>query len=148
MSRPVIDVPIRLLDESLGYPAYAHPGDAGFDVRSAVDATLEPFQRATIPCGFAIAVPEGFGGFVIPRSGLASKHGISIVNAPGLVDSGYRGEVMAVLINLDPENAFHVHRGDRIAQMAIIETPAVNLVETTELDETLRGKNGFGSSGI
>lgn len=144
----MIEIPVQRLDPSLDYPAYAHPGDAGFDLRSSVDATLKPFQRATVPCGVALAIPEGFGGFVLPRSGLASKHGISIVNGPGLVDSGYRGEVMAVLINLDPEHEFRIHKGDRIAQMSILATPVVRLVPTDALDATVRGNAGFGSSGV
>ncbi len=144
----MLNVPIRNLDSSNELPAYAHPGDAGLDLRASTDATLKPFQRATIPCGFAIAIPEGFGGFVVPRSGLASKHGISIVNAPGLIDSGYRGEVMVVLVNLDAEHEFVIHRGDRIAQLVIMQTPAVTLAPTDTLPDAMRGENGFGSSGI
>ena len=143
-----IQVPIKSLDDSLELPAYAYVGDAGLDLRSTEDITLEPFARAMVPCGFALAIPQGYGGFVLPRSGLAAKHGISIVNAPGLIDSNYRGEVKVILINLDPENAFHIARGDRIAQLVILQTPAVNLVPSDQLDETERGTGGFGSSGV
>lgn len=144
----MMDVKIRLIDEHLGYPSYAHPGDAGFDICSAIDTVLAPFERKTIPCGFAIEIPEGYGGFVLPRSGLASKHGISIVNSPGLVDSGYRGEVKVVLVNMDPEDNFSVKRGDRIAQMVIMATPPINLIPAAALSETERGAAGFGSSGV
>lgn len=144
----MIEVPTRLLGDAGSVPSYAHPGDAGLDMRSTIDVTLEPFQRATVPCGFSIAIPEGFGGFVLPRSGLASKHGISVVNAPGLIDSGYRGEVKVVLVNLDPEHAFTIHAGDRIAQMVVMETPPIRLVLAEELPETSRGTQGFGSSGV
>ncbi len=129
-------------------PEYAHEGDGAFDLRSEETFTLKPFERRTVPCGFAIAIPEGFCGLVIPRSGLASKHGISIVNAPGLVDSGYRGEVKVVLVNLDPSEEFTVEAGDRIAQMAIVPAPGVSLRGCENLDETARGTGGFGSSGI
>ncbi len=144
----MIQAKIHLLDEGIDYPSYAHPRDSGFDIRSTISMSLEPFERATIPCGFAIAVPEGFGGFVLPRSGLASKHGISIVNSPGLVDSGYRGEVKVVLINMDSKQTFEIQRGDRIAQMVLIATPIVELIRSNKLDDTLRGASGFGSSGL
>ncbi len=144
----LMELRIRALESQATLPSYAHPGDSGLDLCSAVDATLAPFERKTIPCGFALEIPEGFGGFVLPRSGLAAKCGISIVNAPGLVDSGYRGEVKVVLVNLDAHETFSVHRGDRIAQLVIMETPRVNLVLAEELDETARGEAGFGSSGV
>ena len=143
-----ITVPVKRLDESLDMPAYAYVGDAGLDLRSAEDAVLKPFQRKLVSCGIAIAIPEGYAGFVLPRSGLAAKHGISIVNAPGLIDSNYRGEIKAILVNLDPENDFKIERGDRIAQLVIMQYPAVQLEEAEELDETVRGTGGFGSSGV
>lgn len=143
-----IELPIKLLDASLEMPAYAYPGDAGLDLRSAESFTLEPFERRLVPCGIALAIPRGYAGFVVPRSGLASKHGISIVNAPGLIDSDYRGEIKVVLVNLDPDSRFSVQRGDRIAQLVIHEVPSVNLLPTDDLSETQRGAGGFGSSGI
>jgi dUTP pyrophosphatase len=136
------------LVEGLDMPRYAYPGDAGLDLVSAQDVILQPYQRAVVPCGIALAIPEGFAGFVLPRSGLAARHGISIVNAPGLIDSSYRGEVKAILINLDPHEAFMIKQGDRIAQLSILKTPVVELAEVQQLDETDRGSGGFGSSGI
>lgn len=144
----IVELPIKLLDESLEMPSYAYPGDAGLDLRSAESFVLQPFERKTVSCGIALAIPRGFAGLVVPRSGLASKHGISIVNAPGLIDSDYRGEIKVVLINLDPHTTFAVQRGDRIAQLVINEVPSVNLLPTTELPETQRGAGGFGSSGL
>jgi dUTP pyrophosphatase len=108
-----VNIDISLLDKQLPEPAYAHPGDAALDLRSVEDGSIAPFERAVVSCGFALAIPEGHAGLVIPRSGLAAKHGISIVNAPGLIDSGYRGEVKVVLINLDPRETFQFQRGDR-----------------------------------
>lgn len=143
-----MDVSIKCLDGGLPAPAYARPGDAGLDLRAAISGTLAPFERMTVPCGFAMAIPEGYAGLVIPRSGLASRHGVSIVNAPGLVDSGYRGEIMVVLVNLDPHEAFAFEKGDRIAQMSIISVPTVTLHNTEELPESDRGDRGFGSSGV
>lgn len=143
-----MDVSIKCLDEALPAPAYARPGDAGLDLRAAVSGTLAPLERMTVPCGFAMAIPEGYAGLVIPRSGLAARHGISIVNAPGLVDSGYRGEIMVVLVNLDAHESFSFERGDRIAQLSIIATPSITLHNTDELPESTRGHWGFGSSGV
>ena len=102
----------------------------------------------TVPCGFAMAIPDGYAGLVIPRSGLASRHGVSVVNGPGLVDSGYRGEIMVVLVNLDPQEPFSFERGDRIAQMMIVATPSVTLNNTDQLPASVRGAQGFGSSGV
>ena len=143
-----ISVPIKRLDDTLDMPAYAYVGDAGLDLRSAEDAVLKPFERKLISCGIAIAIPEGYAGFVLPRSGLAAKHGISIVNAPGLIDSNYRGEIKAILVNLDPHEDFAIARGDRIAQLVIMAVPPVMLEEVDELSETSRGAGGFGSSGV
>ena len=143
-----ISIPVKRLDAGLDLPAYAYTGDAGLDLRSAIDATLQPFQRMLIPSGIAVAIPEGYAGFVVPRSGLAIKHGISIVNAPGLIDSNYRGEIGVILVNLDSQEPFEIRRGDRIAQLVILQTPAAALVEVTELDDSERGAGGFGSSGI
>ena len=141
-------LPIKRLDAELDMPAYAYIGDAGLDLRAAEGAVLKPFERKLVPCGISIAIPQGFAGFVLPRSGLAAKHGISIVNAPGLIDSNYRGEVKVILVNLDSEQEFVIERGDRIAQLVILETPIVTLEESGELPETPRGTGGFGSSGV
>ena len=143
-----IAVPIKRLDTTLEMPAYAYPGDAGLDLKSAEDAVLAPFERKLVSCGIAIAIPRGYAGFVMPRSGLAAKHGISIVNSPGLIDSDYRGEIKAILINLDSERSFEIHRGDRIAQLVIMQVPLVRLVGAEQLDSTDRGSGGFGSSGV
>lgn len=143
-----LTLPIKRLDDVVSLPAYAYEGDAGLDLRSAEDAVLKPFERKAVSCGIAVAIPQGYAGFVLPRSGLAVKHGISIVNAPGLIDSGYRGEIKAILVNLDPDNEFAIHVGDRIAQLVIMPVPPVRTVEADELDETARGAGGFGSSGV
>lgn len=141
-------IPIKRFDESLDVPAYAYEGDAGLDLRSAEEATLAPFERKLVSCGIALSIPKGYAGFVLPRSGLAAKHGISLVNAPGLIDSNYRGEIKAILVNLDAQSEFHIAHGDRIAQLVIMKTPSIAFTEVGELDETVRGTGGFGSSGI
>ncbi len=143
-----IELPVLRLDKTLDMPAYAYVGDAGMDLRAAEDAVLAPFERKLVSCGIAVAIPQGYAGFVLPRSGLAAKHGISIVNAPGLIDSNYRGEIKAILVNLDPENEFAIAHGDRIAQLVIMAVPAVTTTEVDELDKTVRGAGGFGSSGV
>ena len=143
-----VRIPVKRLDEALDMPAYAYVGDAGLDLRAAEDAVLAPFERKLVSCGIAIAIPQGYAGFVLPRSGLAAKHGISIVNAPGLIDSNYRGVIKAILVNLDAHNEFEIAHGDRIAQLVILETPVVELEEADELSETERGAGGFGSSGV
>lgn len=141
-------MPVRRLIDTVEIPAYAYPGDAGLDLRAAEDVTLEPLERHLVSTGLAVAIPEGHAGFVLPRSGLAVKHGISIVNAPGLVDSGYRGELKVVLVNLDAHESFHIAVGDRIAQLVVLATPRVDIVEVDALDATKRGTGGFGSSGV
>jgi dUTP pyrophosphatase len=128
-------------------PAYAHPGDAGLDLSSAVDATVEPGRRAMIPTGVAVAIPEGFAGLVLPRSGLASKRGLTLANAPGLIDAGYRGEITCAMVNLDPDQVVAIARGDRIAQLVVVEAPAMEPAWVDELPESERGEGGFGSSG-
>jgi len=143
-----IAVPIKRLADDLDLPAYAYPGDAGLDLRAAQSAVLMPFERAAIPCGIALGIPRGYAGFVLPRSGLAAKHGISIVNAPGLIDSDYRGEIKVILVNLDPHEPFEISKGDRIAQLVIMPVPIVDLEETDDLSETIRGTGGFGSSDV
>ena len=143
-----VNVHIKLLDPELPAPAYAKPGDAGADLRSRIDFELEPGERALVPTGVAIALPEGYVGLVHPRSGLATKNGITIVNAPGTVDSGYRGELMATLLNTDKTKSFHVQRGDRIAQLIIQKYEHATFTVVDELEQTERGSSGFGSSGI
>lgn len=143
-----MDIAISVADEDIEAPRYAHPGDAGLDLRSMIDGELAPFERMTVPCGFALAIPDGYAGLVIPRSGLAARHGVSVVNAPGLIDSGYRGEIKVVLVNLDPKETFSFSRGDRIAQLVVVAVPSVTLHNTDVLPESDRGAQGFGSSGI
>lgn len=142
-----IRLPVRRIDAGLPLPAYAHQGDAGLDLYSALDVTLAPFERALVPTGLAVAIPEGFAGFVQPRSGLAAKRGLSIVNTPGLIDSHYRGEIKISLINLDAGVPIRIRRGERIAQLVIQAVEHCELVEYAELDETARGECGFGSTG-
>lgn len=135
------------LDPDLALPSYAHEGDAGIDLVAREDAQIAPAGgRALIPTGIAIALPLGYAGFVLPRSGLALKHGISVVNAPGLIDSGYRGEIKVVLLNTDPIEPYHVTRGDRIAQLVVQKVETVVWNEVNELDSFDRG-GGFGHSG-
>jgi dUTP pyrophosphatase len=141
------ELPVRRLEEGLPLPAYAHPGDAGADLRAATDVVLPPGGRATVGTGIAIAVPDGYAAFVHPRSGLAARHGITLVNAPGTVDAGYRGEVRVVLLNTDPSEPFTVRRGDRIAQLVVQPVTRVQFLDADELPPTPRGEGGFGSTG-
>jgi len=127
-------------------PARAYAGDAGLDLAACARVELAPGERSLVPTGVAVAIPEGYAGYVQPRSGLATKHGISIVNAPGLVDSGYRGELLVNLVNTDLREAFVVEPGMRIAQLVVLPVPALELVEVDELPESERGVRGFGSS--
>jgi len=143
----MIEIQIKLLDEDLPMPRYQHEGDAGLDLPSRVDYVLEPGERAMIPTGIAVAIPRGYAGFVLPRSGLASRHGIALVNSPGLVDSGYRGEMAIIMINTDKREAFHIKRGDRIAQLVIQKVVEAATIQVSELDATSRGSGGFGSTG-
>lgn len=140
-------LPIKRLDPGLPLPAYAHEGDAGLDLFSADDVTLAPLQRALVPTGVAIAIPEGHAGFIQPRSGLALREGLGFVNAPGLIDSHYRGELKVVAINMDPERTLRLRRGDRIAQLVVQPVVRVEPVDMNELEPTARGEAGFGSSG-
>ena len=142
-----MSVPLRRVDPDLPLPSYAHPGDAGADLHAATDVVLAPGERALVPTGVALALPEGFVGLVPPRSGLAARHGITIVNAPGTVDAGYRGEILVNLVNLDRREPFTVRRGDRIAQLVVQEVTRVRFVEVDRLDETSRGQTGHGASG-
>ena len=143
-----LPLPIQMFDFSNKLPSYAHEGDAGLDLRAAEALTLGPLERAVVSCGFAMAIPQGYAGLVIPRSGLAAQRGITVVNAPGLIDSGYRGEVKVVLMNLDLKEPFEIHVGDRIAQLMIVAAPAVMPVTVESRDDTQRGSGGFGSSGV
>jgi dUTP pyrophosphatase len=142
----VIELPIRRLRPDAVVPGRAYSGDAGLDLSSCERVELAPGERALVPTGLAVAIPEGYAGFVQPRSGLAAKHGISIVNTPGLVDSGYRGELLVNLVNTDATTPFVVEPGMRIAQLVILPIPELELVEVDELPESERGVRGFGSS--
>lgn len=128
-------------------PVYAHPGDAGADLVAAEAVVLEPGERSTVATGLRIALPNGYVGFVVPRSGLAAKHGITIVNAPGTVDAGYRGEVRVTLLNTDPRESYAIAAGDRIAQLIVMPVPRVRFVEVERLPGSERGESGFGSTG-
>jgi dUTP pyrophosphatase len=142
-----LDVLILRLDPELPLPDYAHPGDAGADLLTTLDVTLGPGERALVPTGIAVALPEGFVALVHPRSGLAARHGVSIVNAPGTVDAGYRGEVKVMLINHDPAEPVELRRGDRIAQLVIQRVERARFVEVPELPASVRGSGGYGSTG-
>ena len=142
----MIELPIRRLRDDAVLPQSAYDGDAGLDLTACEQVTLAPGERALVGTGLALAIPPGYAGFVQPRSGLATRHGITIVNTPGLVDSGYRGELRVVLLNTDPSESFTVEPGMRIAQLVILETPAVAVVEVDALPESVRGVRGFGSS--
>ena len=142
----MIELPIRRLRPDAVVPGRAYSGDAGLDLSSCERVELAPGERALVPTGLAVAIPEGYAGFVQPRSGLAAKHGISIVNTPGLVDSGYRGELLVNLVNTDARAPFVVEPGMRIAQLVILPIPELELVEVDELPESERGVRGFGSS--
>lgn len=143
-----ISLPIKRLDPSVELPSYAYEGDAGLDLRANEDVDLAPFERKLISTGLAIAIPDGYAGFVQPRSGMALKRGLSMANTPGLIDAHYRGELKVCAVNLDANETIHIEKGERIAQLVIQEVPVVKLVEVDELDETDRGAGGFGSSGV
>ncbi|MEX0849915.1 MAG: dUTP diphosphatase [Gaiellaceae bacterium] len=142
----MIDVAVRRLREEAVLPGQAYDGDAGFDLAACDEIRLGPGERAVVPTGIAVEIPDGYAGFVQPRSGLAARHGIAIVNSPGLIDSGYRGEVRVVLLNTDLRDSFTVERGMRVAQLVIAPVAAVRLIEVDELATSDRGARGFGSS--
>ncbi|MCX6459815.1 MAG: dUTP diphosphatase [Actinobacteria bacterium] len=142
-----VDVLIQRLDLELDLPTYAHPGDAGLDLVTTVDATLAPGERKAVPTGIAIALPEGYAAFVHPRSGLALRHGLTVANAPGTIDAGYRGEISVALVNLDPTESVSVARGERIAQLVIAPVSTAVLHEVERLPGSHRGSGGFGSTG-
>ena len=142
-----MDLPFRRLDPSAPLPAYGKPGDAGLDLTSAVDVEVGPGERALVPTGVAVAIPEGHAGLVLPRSGLASRHGLTLANAPGLIDSGYRGEVTCAVVNLDRRRAVSIKKGDRIAQLVVVPVPSLEPAWVDELSGSERGEGGFGSTG-
>ncbi len=143
----MVEILIKRLDESVPVPAYAHPGDAGADLTTTVDVSLSPGERAMVPTGISLALPDGYVALVHPRSGLAARCGVSIVNAPGTVDAGYRGEVKVMLINLDPTETVSLQRGDRIAQLVIQQVERARFVEVDRLPGSARGDGGYGSTG-
>ena len=142
-----LDIAVVRLDPELPLPSYAHPGDAGADLHTTVDVELGPGERALVPTGISIALPEGYVALVHPRSGLAARHGLSIVNAPGTVDAGYRGEVKVLLINHDPVEPVSLRRGDRIAQLVVQRFERARFVEAGVLPDSVRGAGGYGSTG-
>ena len=142
-----VDVLLVLLDPDLPVPAYAHPGDAGADLVARVDVELPPGGRVTVPTGVSIALPDGYAAFVHPRSGLARRHGVTIVNAPGTVDAGYRGEIQVTLLNTDRDETVHLRRGDRIAQLVVQKVERAWFVRAERLPGSHRGEAGFGSTG-
>lgn len=144
----MIELPIRRLRESAVVPSRAYAGDAGLDLAACERVELGAGERATVGTGLAVAIPEGYAGFVQPRSGLAAEHGITIVNTPGLVDSGYRGELKVILMNTDAREPFVVEAGMRIAQLVVLQVPGVDPIEVDELPDSERGVRGFGSSAV
>jgi dUTP pyrophosphatase len=142
-----VEVLLHRLDSQLPVPSYAHPGDAGADLITSVDVTLAPGERQTVPTGVAIALPAGFAAFIHPRSGLAARSGLTIVNAPGTVDAGYRGEIQVTLLNTDSAESVQLRRGDRIAQLVVQRVSQVRFVEVERLPGSARGVGGFGSTG-
>jgi dUTP pyrophosphatase len=142
-----VRLPVRILDVELSPPRYARPGDAGLDLLAAEEVTLKPGERAAVPTGIAVAIPEGYAGFVHARSGRALQEGLALANAPGLLDSGYRGELKVVVVNLDPIEPIHIARGDKIAQLVIQAVHSVELEPVEDLPASERGRGGFGSTG-
>lgn len=142
-----VRVALRRLDPGLPVPTYAHPGDAGLDLYSRTAATLQPGERALLPTGVALALPEGYAAFTTPRSGLATRHGVTLVNAPGTIDAGYRGEIHVNVVNLDPREPFAVRRGDRIAQLVVQHVARVEFDVVDALPASARGETGHGASG-
>jgi dUTP pyrophosphatase len=142
-----LEVLLRRLDPQLPAPSYAHDGDAGADLVTAVDVNLAPGERAVVPTGTAIALPTGYAAFVHPRSGLAARCGMALVNAPGTIDAGYRGEIQVIVVNLDPKTPVVLQRGDRLAQLVIQRVERARFVEVDELPDSVRAEGGFGSTG-
>jgi dUTP pyrophosphatase len=144
----MIKIKIKTLDKSLPVPKYAHKGDAGLDLYSSINCVLNPYDRKLIPTGIKIAIPEGYAGFVQAKSGLAIKYGLALLNSPGLIDSGYRGEICIIVINLDKQNKILINKGDKICQLIIQKIENVDLEVVEDLETTDRGEGGFGSTGI
>jgi dUTP pyrophosphatase len=142
-----VDVLIRILDDDVPVPGYAHPGDAGADLVTTIDVEIPPHGRVTVPTGVAIALPDGYAAFVHPRSGLAARHGLTIVNAPGTVDAGYRGEIRVTLLNTDATTPIRLERGDRVAQLVVQKVEKARFLRADTLPGSHRGEGGFGSSG-
>jgi dUTP pyrophosphatase len=142
-----VDILIRLLDDAVPVPSYAHPGDAGADLMTTVDVEIPPQGRVVVPTGVAIALPDGYAAFVHPRSGLAARHGLTIVNAPGTVDAGYRGEIKVTLLNTDAAEPVRLQRGDRVAQLVVQKVERARFLRAETLPGSHRGEGGFGSSG-
>ena len=142
-----MDVPFERLHEDAELPTAAHPGDAGLDLRSIIDVEVAPGERAMVSTGVAVAIPLGHAGLVLPRSGLASNHGLTLANAPGLIDAGYRGEIICAVVNLDPTESVRIAKGDRIAQLVIVAIPEVKPTWAEQLPPSHRGTGGFGSTG-
>ena len=142
------ELPVARLRDDAILPAQAYDGDAGLDLAACERAQLGPGERAIVGTGVAVAIPAGYAGLVVPRSGLAARHGLTILNAPGLIDSGYRGELKVILLNTDPREPFVIEPGMRIAQLVLVEAAAVQLVEVEALPVSVRGAAGFGSSGV
>lgn len=147
MSESRVDIALKMLDPDLPAPSYAHEGDAGADLCAREDVTLEPGQRALVPTGVSLALPLGYVGLIHPRSGLATKHGLTVVNAPGTVDAGYRGELKVTLLNTDAATPIVLKRGDRIAQLVIQKVERAHFIQVQDLDDSSRGAGGFGSTG-
>ena len=143
-----MELKIKRLDKDTPLPRYAKPGDAGLDLTSTKDLVIAPGERVLIGTGIALEIPQGYAGFVQPRSGLALKKGLTIVNTPGLIDSGYRGEICVIALNTDKTSSIEIFKGDRIAQLVILQLPEVSIVEVEELAESERSEKGFGSSGV
>jgi dUTP diphosphatase len=142
-----VELPFKRLDPAAELPAQAHAGDAGFDLCSIIDVEVLPGERAMVPTGLSVAIPDGHAGLVLPRSGLASRQGLTLANAPGLIDSGYRGEITCAVVNLDRDQAVKIRRGDRIAQLVVLALPQILPSWVDELPPSTRGDSGFGSTG-
>ncbi|HEY3208705.1 MAG TPA: dUTP diphosphatase [Actinomycetota bacterium] len=142
-----MELPFKRLDPAAELPTQAHPGDAGLDLCSTIDVEVLPGERMMVPTGLSVAIPDGHAGLVLPRSGLASHHGLTLANAPGLIDSGYRGEVTCALVNLDRDQAVKIRKGDRIAQLVVVALPPILPSWVAELPQSTRGEGGFGSTG-
>ena len=143
-----MDVPFKRLRPEGALPSTQHPGDAGLDLRAAIDATVKPGERVMVPTGVAVAIPDGHAGLVLPRSGLAAARGLTLSNSPGLIDAGYRGEVICSVVNLDRGEAVEIRAGDRIAQLVVIATPSIVPSWADDLPQSGRGEGGFGSTGV